>query len=946
MIIKYKVGIEISKRVKSYGLLSICLLIAIGLCAQSNQTGSKENHPRIYVNNVKAKDFARAVKKVAWKVEIIEKKKEKVDGYIELCKSDPNWLVSRLQMNWKTKHSKVFLHGGDFSHSEGEAPVPTVRYSGTRDWATDYIRPSIEEIQPYLDDERGMYLKKKETKEMEWVHPSKSGHIIEGINRQIMTIAEDAAFLYWFTGDDKYAEFVLPVYDTYMKGMYYREPPVDLDNTRQQQVSGLATFEVIHEQIVVSLSLIYDFMYEYLEKSGHDRGISTAVFQKWGDQIIKNGIPDNNWNFFQARFLTYIGLALDSNEYFDNGKGQQYYLDHTFSVSTDRQIALKEAILNYDQQTGIWPESAAYSMHVTETLLNILTVLDNATNDNELENFPVIEKATLATFQYLFPNGRIVAFGDSGHKSLPSASFEYLIANYRKYGKREKEKEITALYQGLLDTSDRGRGLFELFFYVDELVETSETDAGELIAHLTSPTFYAPNVSWFAQRMGTGTDATMVSTFGAFGNHAHANGIGIELFANNYVLAPDMGPGPSYWHQDHRQYYARYPAHNTVVVDGISDSRTMRVSQPFSLDNCFPESEDRKNIFDQITFSKVSFVEPTTLANQQRLTAIINGTSGKAYVLDVFRSERPNAENQQHDYFFHGLGQSLSFLDENDERLSMTTSTKLKAPNFIPAYDYFTDEKSVSTSQSLNAQFKLEHVGNPTSLMKVWMKGGENRIYFSVNGPKAKALSKESATADILNEKIPTLVIRNNAEAWHDPFVAVFNPFLEESQQVISDVTFFEGSKNKSAQIIQVTHDHKETKDHIVVTTSENDMVKTAEFYQKGLLSIMRETDSEMDFIFVAGATQYSNKGWEILSVREALNLSIQRNESGFEIQNNNAVLIGVPKRYNPESIQIYEDGKLIETRQGMKNRNDPDRIDFRLEKAFQKAIIVLKHSK
>ena len=72
--------------------------------------------------------------------------------------------------------------------------------------------------------------------------------------------------------------------------------------------------------------------------------------------------------------------------------------------------------------------------------------------------------------------------------------------------------------------------------------------------------------------MGAGNNAIMVSTVGAMGNHAHANGIAIEMFANNYVLAPDMGVGNSYWHPDHRYYYSRYPAHNTVVVDGISDS--------------------------------------------------------------------------------------------------------------------------------------------------------------------------------------------------------------------------------------------------------------------------------------------------------------------------------------------------------------------------------------
>ena len=923
--------------------LSLLFVFSWNGYAQEKNIGSRENHPRIYAGNVTKEDFVKSIEEVEWKAEIVAQKKEEVDKYLGFWKSDPAWLLSRLQMNWETKHDQVFLDRGNFSHSAGEAPVPTVRFSGTRDWATNYMTPPLEDIEPFFDDERGMYLKNKTTREMEWVHPSETGHIIEGINRRIMSIVKDAAFLYWFTGDEKYAEFAAPVYDTYMKGMYYRKAPIDLKKSNQQNISGLATFEVIHEKIVVSLALTYDFLFDYFLENEFDLDVSSSVFQKWGDQIIKNGVPDNNWNFFQARFLTYIALALDNNEYYYNGKGQQYYLDHTFRISTDRQIAIKEAILKYDQENGIWPESASYSMHVTETLLNILTLLDNATNANEFEKFPIVEKAMLSSLQYLFPNGNVIGFGDSRHESLPSQSFEYLIANYRKYGKAEKEKEITALYKSLSDTNKRGIELFDLFFYVDELVETGETETDQLIADLTSPTFFAPNVSWFAQRMGIGANAIMVSTVGAFGNHAHANGIALEMYANKYVLAPEMGRGPSYWHDDHRHYYARYPAHNTVVVDGISDSETMHVSHPFKMDNHFPESGDRKNLFNQVTFSKVSFVEPKTMANQQRLTAIINTPLDKGYVLDVFRSERPGREIQQHDYFFHCLGQSLSYFDENKKLLSLAPSTKLNEPGSLKAYDYFTDEKSLSTSQNVNALFKLKSKDNLASLMRIWIEGGENQQYFSVNGPKSNAISKATAPVEMLQEKIPALVIRKNREAWNRPFVAIFNPFIEGKAKVISNVSFSEVGENNAARIINVTHENKINEDFIVVTTSVNDIVDKEGFFQKGLLSITREKGTELEFIFAAGVTRYFNKGWEINSVREPVTLSIEKSNRGFEIQNDKAALIGIPKKFSPDFIELYVDGKLIETRNGVKNWNNPDRIDFRLEKGFERAVIVLK---
>ena len=181
------------------------------------------SHPRIYITDEEKDHFIQSIETTDWKNEIVQRKREYVEKYMKLCEEDPEWLVSRLQMNWNTKHSKVYLKGGNFAYSEGDAPVPTVRFSGTRDWATDYKAPSIEEIEPYSDDERGMYLEHKTSGEKEWLHPSKSGHIIEKINERIMNLVADAAFLYWLTDDEKYAKFAAPVYDTYIKGMYYRK---------------------------------------------------------------------------------------------------------------------------------------------------------------------------------------------------------------------------------------------------------------------------------------------------------------------------------------------------------------------------------------------------------------------------------------------------------------------------------------------------------------------------------------------------------------------------------------------------------------------------------------------------------------------------------------------------------------------------------------------------
>lgn len=935
---------------KSLILVMVLILQSFGLGASVTKIYSgtvvdsvnmlNATHPRILVSNESKSDFLQSIKKVDWKRQLVDRKKLDLEKYIDLCKEDTDWLVSRLQMNWKTRHSDVYLTGGKFTYSDGEAPVPTVRYSGSRDWATDYLSPELEEVQPYFDDERGMYLQRKDDKQWEWVKPAGTGHIIEGINGNIMRRVADAAFLYWLTGDMKYAEFATPVFFQYMEGMHHRNPPTQIDDSDQKGLSGLATFEVIHESIVLSLALTYDFLYDYFIDHNQDLTTSQAVFQKWGDQIIKNGVPNNNWNLFQARFLTYIAMVLEDDASYDNGKGQQYYLKNTFDLSSERQIALKESILVYDQDNGIWPESPSYSMHVTTTLLEILTLLDHLTNENALANFPIVEKASLAVFQYLFPNGYTVGFGDSNHRIISPKIFELLISNYRKYGQEEKEERITSLLKELIqkEAYDRGgSGLFELFFYVDKLMDvTLRTSDNGLI----TPTFYAPGVSMFIQRLGTGDNAMMISTVGAFGNHAHANGIAMELYANNYVLGPDMGRGPSYWHSDHRDYYSQFPAHNTVVVDGISTYRSMRSYNPYTLDNCFPASETIP-LFDKVTFSKASFLEPKTMSNQQRITTQIRSGSGQVYAVDIFRSGKIKDTVQTHDYIYHNLGQELQLLDKDDQALDLLSSEDLASEQgLLKAYDYFTNEKRAVINDDFRAVFKLIDSGGPDNMMKLWIKGQPDQRCYTVFGPESRAISKGTAPSEVVDAPIPAVVIRRKQDAWNKPFVVVYNPSIKDQQDQVSSVDFREDEYGSQKITVGLADGYQ---DIILAGLSEQTATEIDGFQQKGVFSVTRLNEmGEIDFIMVSGMNVFRYKGWEVISEGEPCTVTIERVGGKLQVQNNKPVLlrIGKDSGFNPLKMGVYADGKLVSQRDGKVSRFNDSQVEFRLAHPYDKVII------
>jgi hypothetical protein len=926
------------KNIKQHIIICISLLFySYGLM------GQEFVHPRIYVTNGDKAKFLKTIDNVAWKKELVDKKVKNLEKYLAYCEEDPTWLVSRLQMNWKTKHNKVFLNGGDFSHSEGSAPVPTVRYSGTRDWATDYRRPKLNDIKPYFDDPRGLYLEHKNTGKKEWIHPSEAGFAIEKVNQEIMQLVEDAAFLFWLTGKQKYAEFATPVFFTYINGMHHREAPIDLKNSNQQHISGLATFEVIHESIVISLVTAYDFLYNYFESENKDLSKTTSVFQKWGDQIIEKGIPDNNWNLFQARFLTYLALVLEGNDSYENKKGREHYLDYTFNISTDRQIAVNESLLVYDYETGIWPESPVYSVHVITTLLRIFTLLDHVTNQNEIAKYPILEKAVLSSFQYLFPSGYMVGFGDSSHKILPPENFELLIANYKKYNQKEKKKMISGFLSEFISKKSykrKAKDLFNLFFYVDDVIESKAN-----LEALTTPTFYAPNVSMFNQRLGKGNDAVMLSTVGSYGNHAHANGISIELFANNYVLGPDSGKGPSYWHPTFRNYYARMPAHNTVVVDGKSDYNNMRTYHPFTLDNNFPNSGE-SSLFNKITFSKVSFLEPKTVSDQQRFSAIIKSNSGKSYVVDVFRSRKQKEGTQKHEYIYRNIGQSLDIYGENYKSLKFQKTNELSSKNGdLKGYDYFSDKYKTITSKGVIAIFKLIEADKPNNVMKLWVKGSENQTIYKFKSPNSNALSESTAPKIILKDSIATLMLKREEAAWNNPFAVVFNPHLEGEENPINKVSYSSLEKNPSTQIIDVLLSDKITADRIVLNTSENDITEAKEFFQKGLLSIIRSSKEakEPNFMLLSGISRLDYKNWTVIASTDPINISIENTKEGFLIQNDKPVTINLPyKKGNARAkLMLYEKGKVVSTRSAVLNRNNPNQQYFKLNKAHDKAIIV-----
>lgn len=760
----------------------------------------------------------------------ITKLKAKIENVMIQVDKQPDWLYSRLQMFWKTNASDVFVNGEAFAHPGGErATEPTVKYNGTRGFESQYNRPKLEDLVPYDDDEQGnvTYINKV-TGKMEKISPAKTGCNIAGVNRYIIGIARDAARIYAATGDMRYGQMAAKVFDVYMKGIAYRNVPIDLNHGHQQTLVGMTTFEVIHEDVINELTQMYPLIKPLVKD---DQAVIEAGFKKWAENIIANGVPHNNWDLFQADFIMKIALVLQDNQAYADGKGKQYYLDYIVNQNSIRQWSMNKLIdFGFDAHSKTWYESPGYSTTVLGSICDFANMLDEKAGIDLFKQRPILTEAVKTSAEYLFPNRMIAGFGDTHPGYLNTGGIDQVL----KYATRHKNKNLIS-EMNLLKNA------------VAPKAPISEIEA------YTSTLFYAPNVSWIAMRSGMDKQHDLMASVNAsLGNHQHANGISLELYGKGYVLGPDAGIGRTlYSGLDYLEYYSQMPAHNTVVVDGVSSYPVMMSQHAFKVVASYPDvskeqpaskklSEKKLSIQkdselkDKITYATVSFIEPETQALQQRTTAIVKTSAKGGYYIDVFRSKKKEGGDKTHDYFYHNLGQEMKVMDATSgQPLDMKPTEELAfAGGHLYAYSYIYDKKSAEMQNSVKTQFVTKILddkvveamdGQREITMTMWMKKDENRTIFQALSPvnlEYERMPNQPYKVD--EQPVLTFVARQKGEAWNHPFVCVYEPSSDTEPSDIASVDYFTPSEPSAVGIIVKLKDGTEQR----IVCSENGKVQ------------------------------------------------------------------------------------------------------------------------
>ncbi|WP_345949727.1 hypothetical protein ABDD95_23035 [Mucilaginibacter sp. PAMB04274] len=910
-------------------LLRACLSMAVWLClteiwcpgnlyAQPVQIPANipNVHPRIYAG-VNSKDNLNSkFTQVAWCREYIDDLKKETQPYLEHFKTDTSWLVSRLQMYWKTHHTDIYIKGTNFLRAEGQASVPTVRYAGSRDWASDYIVPSIGNVRPYADGPDGKVYMINKRNEGEWVSPEKTGLVIERINQRILEVAQNAAFLYWFTGEVTYARLAASVLKPYIAGLYYRKFPVNTVDTQESYLTGLTSFEVIHEEAIVPATVCYDFLYNYLQQTapGFGKKFADPVFQKMADNIIEKGVPDNNWNIFEMRYLSYLALALDNNSSYANGKGISYYLDVIYNRESPRQRSFIKCLDGFDPKVATWHEAPSYCLHVCEDMTQIALLNDQVMPGKQDRLLTTLKKATMATAEYLFPNKRITAFGDSHYDELSTDNLEFAIALTRKYNDSD-ELKFTRLLQ-FINTENKPRptkkSLFSLFFYVDRLKAAPKAT----LEDFASPAFFASNQSWFVQRNGfSENNGLMISANASQGNHSHANGVNMELYGKGYPLAPDFSNGESYWHSGYREFYSQFAAHNTVVVDGKSAYGVMLTAIPFKLLNNYPQAEKQSGYFKPVTFANIVFNEPSTNATQLRLLSTVRISDTSGYYVDIFRSKRADGKDIKHEYVYHNLGQQFGLQETNGNQLTLQPTTDLgTAKGDVKGYDYFTDKRSIAYDKDFIANFKLAVETKPVVQMNLWMKGDKNRQLYLANSPKSYALNTGVVPAEIASLDVPTLLVRQPGEAWTHPFAAVIEPSYVGGNSVMSTSYFNSTAPNSEFVGIKVNCADKSTQ-YILSDVKGTQLNEYQHLKFTGTYGVAAEKKGQLQYLFLGQGTVLAVREYRLEAISGNLTAAFQQDKDVFRLFAQQPLKLTLPYKGNAQTPELTVTDKLGKTK-------------------------------
>ena len=628
--------------------------------------------------------------------------------------------------------------------------------------------------------------------------------------------AIDSGILYYLTGNEAYAQCAADIMAVFVSAMARMERSENLGNGGLIYPSDhLKEARIIGAQVPIACDFIQPFVRAdgrvYDLVTGREREFpfedAQKTFQTYVDMAIEVGHTGSNWSVLESSALLGNLLSFESEE-----KIQQY-LPYYLNRQSERQDPLSTVAESYPNSGDVWPESLGYSRHVASFTIYLMTILDKLYPDLHLaQTYSHILEAPSKDYLLQYPNGHYVHFGD-GHRryrtDYPTFEKAYLLAEMagldrytRLYGSLLKE--------GLQDDYDRSKlppRTFAATVYKTplKLLWSVPDLEGQPGSKPMPRTVELPFAGIYIQR-NLETDhptkeGLMAFVGGGHYVHGHASGMNIELYGEGHVLGVDAGKG-QYRTDIHENYYRIFAAHNTVISNGASASSggwvNLGIEQLQLLD--IEPVPGKRAVSPNHSFSTTRFNDlhnRVAPAEHERTLAVIRTSATTGYYVDIFRA-RSDTPGQFHDYLYHNIGETLSFtetpngfnLTPDPDRFQESAKLPWKQNSRFrhPGWHFFEAvESSPPTDAAITARFETGALEEQKIFMDVHMNAGQDRSYTRAMAPPSKSgwrprdpMSKSPPAYD--DQPTPTLVVRQEGEAWSRPFAFVYSPSRQSTR--------------------------------------------------------------------------------------------------------------------------------------------------------------------
>lgn len=861
----------------------LCSLFFLSVIAHAQTAGS---HPRLFAENKDRAEILKKIENQEWANKSWNSLKKEIDPYVDRHVKDPQWIVSRLAMYWKKgEHfTQCYIKNENWDYGNGNAPVPTVRLPGMRTW-NEYVNVPLADRIPYNESGDLLGISRSKSDKTPVLVPYKeSGHMVRTNNMEILQLAEKSAFAYYITKDEKYAKFSADILWTWLLGTYYMNPPLDpkkssggLGGYAPGGILGYYDYEVIHDDRQIPAAAIYDFLYDYLNAHPNEHlkqinkttaDVAGVVFKRFIDVDLTRGGKKGNWNVNRYKNLISSMLVLESNSFYADGKGKEYYIPFYTEKSNEFLAPLPEIMDYYNKETGLWPESPGYASGMIPTVLDMGLKLYKS-GVNTLAGNPIITKAALANIGWLDPRGNLVVLGDMRGGPANISSFESLLT-YATWEKEEKTaKEMATVIRKNIASGQYDRGASDWMGIVFN--QALPESGSELPYHNTAYSEFHKHII-----MKNGNDEKNGLMFTLYGgtnkSHLSDNGLAMQLYGKGWALAPDASAYESYWSSD-SSYHRGILGSNTIVPGYKQGEITINAMDPKKEEGSFYNKVITSN---NCSFSDVSAAE------KRRLVAMIRTSETTGYYVDIFRSNQSD-----NDYIYHNLGNTASLKNASNAPLSLKEVNDL-GTKYDKDYSFFKNQRKVDFSNDFNATWAITGVA-PALNMDMWMMGQENRSLYLVDAPPT-TLRDDISPAQVNKspQTTPTLIVRqNNNNGQANPFVSVFEPYNqgEKSVQKIEKVS-------ASAQFVSIAVTSKNSKQYICNAIDDKVYEPTKGIKFQGVFGITSDEKTNFHYLYLGKGKLLQKEGYKIEAVKEAVTAELKLENGNYYYSSDKPVII------------------------------------------------------